>query len=52
MDEKIVDRVRRRITLLEIGSPWVENRQQKDKEKTLKYAPLHTELKGQQPDLK
>lgn len=49
MDARIVDKVRRRITLLEIGCPWAENRQQKDKEKTLKYAPLRMELKGQQP---
>ena len=27
--------------------PWVENGQQKEKEKTLKYAPLRTELKRQ-----
>lgn len=49
MDARIVDKVRRRITLLEIGCPWAENRQQKYKEKTLKYATLRTELKGQQP---
>ena len=49
MDARIVDKVGRRITLLEIGCPWAENRQKKDKEKTLKYAPLRMELKGQQP---
>ena len=49
MDARIVDKVRRRITLLEIGCPWAENRQQKDKEKTLKYAPLRMKLKGQRP---
>ena len=29
--------------------PWVENREQKEKEKTLKYAPLRLELKQQYP---
>ena len=49
MDARIDDKVRRRITLLEIGCSWAENRQQKDKEKKLKYVPLRMELKGQQP---
>ena len=37
------------ITLLEMSCPWVENRQQKEEEKTLKYAPLRMELKRQYP---
>ena len=40
MDARIVDRER-----------WVDNRQQKKEEKTLKYAQLRMELKRQHPGL-
>ena len=36
VDTRIVDRERRRITLLEMSCPWVDNRWQKEEEKTLK----------------
>ena len=47
VDARIVD-----ITLLEMSCPWDENREQKEKEKTLKYAPLRLELKQQYPGYK
>ena len=34
---------------MEMGCRWVENHQQKEEEKTLKYAPLRMELKIQHP---
>ena len=49
LDARIVDRERRRKTLLEMGCHWVKNHQQKEEEKTLKYAPLRMELKRQHP---
>ena len=49
LDARIVDRERRRMTLLEMGCCWVENYQQKEEEKTLKCAPLCMELKRQHP---
>lgn len=49
VDTRIVDRERRRITLLEMSCPWVDNHQQKEEEKTLKYAPLCMKLKRQFP---
>lgn len=45
LDARIVDRDRRRITLLEMGCCWIENHQQKEEEKTLKYAPLHMQVR-------
>ena len=49
---RIVDKENQTITLLEMSCPWVENREQKEKEKTLKYAPLRLELKQQYPGYK
>ncbi|PFX19265.1 hypothetical protein AWC38_SpisGene16340 [Stylophora pistillata] len=49
IDARIVDKENQIVTLLEMSSPWLENREQKEKEKTLKYAPLRLELKQQYP---
>ena len=52
VDARIVDKENKTVTLLEMSCPWVENREQKEKEKTLKYAPLRLELKQQYPGYK
>ena len=49
VDARIVDKENQTVTLLEMSCTWVENREQKEKEKTLKYAPLRLELKQQYP---
>ena len=49
VDERIVDRERSKDNALEMSCSWVENGQQKEEEKTLKYAPLRMELKRQHP---
>ena len=49
VDVRIVDKENQSVTLLEMSCPWVKNREQKEKEKTLKYAPLRLELKQQYP---
>ena len=49
VDARIVDKENQTVILLEMSCPWVENREQKEKEKTLKYAPLRLELKQQYP---
>ena len=49
VDTRIVDRERRTITLLEMSCPWVDNRQQKEEVKILKYAPLCMKLKRKYP---
>ena len=40
---RIVDKVDKTVTLLEMRCPWIENRGQKDEEKIIKYAPLRLE---------
>ena len=52
VDARIVDKDKQTVTLLEMSCPWLENREQKEKEKTLKYAPLRLELKQQYPGYK
>ena len=49
IDGRIVNKVRKTVTLLEMSCPWVDNRDHKDEEKTMKYAPLRLELKRQYP---
>ena len=52
VDARIVDKERKTVTLLEMSCPWIENRKQKDEEKTRKYAPLRREIKKQYPGYK
>ena len=52
VDERIADKERKTVTLLEMSCPWIENRKQKDEEKTRKYAPLRWEIKKQYPGYK
>ena len=49
IDGRIVNKARKTVTLLEMSCPWVDNRDHKDEEKTMKYAPLRLELKRQHP---
>ena len=49
IDGRIVNKARKTVTLLEMSCPWVDNRDHKDEEKTMKYAPLRLELKRQYP---
>ena len=48
IDARAVDKDQRRVTLLEIRSSWIENREQ-NQEKTSKYAPLRWEMSQQFP---
>ena len=45
IDAQIINHEEKKITLLEMSCPWVENRCQKEAEKTRKYGPLRYELK-------
>ena len=47
VDVRIVDKENQTVTLLEMSCHRVENRGHKEKEKTLRYAPLRLELKQQ-----
>ena len=52
VDARIVDQERKTVTLLEMSCPWIENRKQKNEEKTRKYATLRWEIKKQYPGYK
>ena len=44
---RIVNHKSKQVTTLEMSCPWVNNREEKSKEKTFKYGPLCWELKQQ-----
>ena len=52
VDARFVDRENKEVMLIEMSCPWMDNRKQKEEEKTLKYAPLRLELKRQHPGYK
>ena len=49
IDAKIVEKERKRVAVIEMSCPWMDNRAIKDAEKTAKYGPLRWELKQQYP---
>ena len=44
IDVTIVDKENNKVSVIEMGCPWVENREKKDTERTTKYGPLRWEL--------
>ena len=40
MNVRIINKEDKKFTLLEISCPWMENREAKESEKTMRYAPL------------
>ena len=50
VDARFVGRENKEIMLIEMSCPWMDNKKQK--EETLKYAPLRLELKRQHPEFK
>ena len=52
VDALIVDHVKKKVLLIEMSCPWIDNRAKKDEEKTAKYGPLRWELKQRYPDYK
>ena len=49
IDARIVEKERKRVAVIEMSCPWMDNRAIKDAEKTAKYGPLRWELKQQYP---
>ena len=49
VDARIVNHKTKRIVTLEMSCPWISNREKKNEEKAVKYAPLRWELKQQFP---
>ena len=50
IDATIVDKENKKVSVIEMSCPWIENREEKDAEKTTKYGPLHWELEQRYPD--
>ena len=50
VDARFVDHKSKKVMAVEMSCPWINNREKKDEEKTLKYGPLRWELKQQFPD--
>ena len=50
IDATIVDKENKRVSVIEMSCPWVENREEKDAEKTIKYGPLRWELEQRYPE--
>ena len=49
IDARIVEKERKRVAVIEMSYPWMDNRAIKDAEKTAKYGPLRWKLKHQYP---
>ena len=49
VDARFIDHKEKKIIAVEMSCPWVDNRTEKDEEKTWKYGPLRWELKQQFP---
>ena len=47
VDARFVDHKSKKVMAVEMSCPWINNREKKDEEKTLKYGPLRWELKQQ-----
>ena len=45
IDARIVSHKDKNVTMLEMNCPWIENRDEKNQEKLMKYGPLTWELK-------
>ena len=50
MDARFVDHKNKTVWAVEMSCPWMEHREKKSEEKTVKYGPLRLELKKQYPD--
>ena len=50
IDATIVDKENKRVSVIEISCPWVENREEKDAAKATKYGPLRWELEQRYPE--
>ena len=50
IDATIVNKENKKVSMIEMSWPWVENREEKAAEKTTKYGPLRWELEQRFPD--
>lgn len=52
MDARFIHHKNKKVLLVEMSCPWINNRDKKDKEKTKKYGALRLELTKQHPGYK
>ena len=45
-----MDKENKKVLVIEMSCPWIENREEKDAEKTTKYGPLRWELEQRYPE--
>ena len=45
MDARFVDHKKKKVWAVEMSCPWMEHREKKSQERTVKYGPLRFELK-------
>ena len=45
-----MDKENKKVSVIEMSCPWIENREEKDAEKTTKYGPLCWELEQRYPE--
>ena len=50
IDATIVDKENKKVSVIEMSCPWIENREEKDAEKTTKCGPLCWELEQRYPE--
>ena len=50
IDATIEDKENNKVSVIEMSCPWVENREEKDAEKTTKYGPLRWKLEQRYPE--
>ena len=50
IDATIVGKENKKVSVIEMSCPWVENREEKDSEKTTKYGPLRWGLEHRYPE--
>ena len=50
IDATIVDKENKKVSVIEMSCPWVQNREEKDAENTTTYGPLRWELEQGYPE--
>ena len=50
IDATVIDKASKKVRVLEMSCPWLENRESKDFEKTTKYSQLRLELTNRYPE--
>ena len=52
IDATVIDKTSKQVRVMEMSCPWLENKESKDFEKTMKYSQLRLELRNRYPEYK